>query len=131
MALMKILLDTHTFIWMDKDVAKLSPNAKSLIADRRNQLLLSVASIWEMRIKATLGKLQLRLPLAQIVSENQSLNGLVVIDIRPDHIYALEQLPAVHNDPFDRLIASVALYENIPLLTADSVFHKYPIRSIW
>ena len=128
---MKILLDTHTFVWMDKDVAKLSPNVKSLIADRRNQLLLSVASIWEMRIKATLGKLQLRLPLAQIVSENQSLNGLVVVDIRPDHIYAIEQLPAAHNDPFDRLIASVALYENIPLLTADSIFQKYPITTIW
>ncbi len=128
---MKLLLDTHTFLWMDAEPAKLSTTARSLIIDPSNTLYLSAASLWEIQIKSSLNKLQLRVPLLQMVSENEQTNGLVVLSVNPGHIYALDQLPNIHNDPFDRLIASVARSETATLLSADPVFQHYPVSLKW
>lgn len=128
---MKLLLDTHTFLWMDADPAKLSATAKSLVTDPGNDLLLSATSLWEIQIKSMLGKLQLRVPLPEMVQENEQKNGLVVLPIAADHVYYLDQLPAVHNDPFDRLIAAVACVEGATLLSADAVFQQYPVSLEW
>jgi PIN domain nuclease of toxin-antitoxin system len=128
---MKLLLDTHTFLWMDAEPSKLSATAKSLITDSGNVLYLSVASLWEIRIKSMLGKLQLRVPLPDMVHENERQNGLVVLPITSDHVFYLDQLPNVHNDPFDRLIAAVARAEGATLLSADTVFQRYPVSVVW
>ena len=128
---MKLLLDTHTFLWMDADPAKLSATAKSLITDASNDLLLSVTSLWEIQIKSMLGKLQLRVSLADMVQENEQKNGLVVLPVTGDHVYYLDQLPAVHNDPFDRLIAAAACVEAATLVSADAVFQQYPGSLEW
>ena len=131
MPTVKLLLDTHTFLWMDAAPAKLSAMAASLIVDPDNLLFVSTASLWEIQIKATLRKLQLRVPLQQIVSEQEQQNGLVVLPIIAAQIYALQQLPSVHNDPFDRLIAAVANIEGATLLSADPVFRLYPVALVW
>jgi PIN domain nuclease of toxin-antitoxin system len=128
---MKLLLDTHTFVWMDAEPAKLSKSAAALLADSQNEINLSVASLWEIQIKSMLGKVQLRHPLPQIVSENQQQNGLIVLPVTAAHVYAVDRLPPIHKDPFDRLLVAVALTEGATIVSADPVFQQYPIRVDW
>lgn len=128
---MKLLLDTHTFLWMDAEPAKLAKTAASLLIDPQNDLHLSVASLWEIQIKTMLGKLHLRIPLPQLVAENQHQNGLVVLPVTASHVYAVDQLPAIHKDPFDRLLVAVAMTERATLVSADPVFRQYPIAVEW
>ncbi len=90
---MKLLLDTHAFIWWDSDPARLSASALAALRDPANEVWLSVASVWEMVIKSQLGKLTLRLPLAEVVSQ-QASNGLRVLPVTPPHVLAVEVLPA-------------------------------------
>lgn len=87
--------------------------------------------MWEMQIKQQLGKLSLRLPLAEIVTQQQTTNGMIVLSILPLHIFALDGLPAVHKDPFDRLLVAQANSEGATLLSADAIFKSYPVRTIW
>jgi PIN domain nuclease of toxin-antitoxin system len=119
---MKLLLDTHVFLWMDGEPARLSAHAAQLLSDRSNSLHLSVVSLWEIQIKLQRGKLHLRLPLEQIVREQQVRNGLGVMPINIDHVYRVGHLGRLHNDPFDRMIAAVALHEGAVLLSADPIF---------
>ena len=98
---MRILLDTHAFIWWDTDPARLSPRAFALCMDSGNQIVLSTASLWEMAIKAHLGKLRLTKSLAQIVADQQQANRLEILPVIPIHVLELETLPTVHKDPFD------------------------------
>ncbi len=128
---MKVLLDTHTFMWWDSDPAKLSATALTLCNDPTNELLLSVTSIWEMQIKYQLGKLRLRVPLVEMVSQQQATNGLIVLPILPMHVFALEQLPTPHKDPFDRLLVAQANSEEALLVSADTIFAAYPVRIAW
>ena len=127
---MKLLLDTHAFMWMDSEPEKLSGRVQELCKDPENVLFLSAASIWEMQIKTQLGKLQLRMPLPEIIREQQE-NGVEILDIEADHIYALESLPAHHKDPFDRLLIAQAIVEEAILLTADPLIQQYPIKTEW
>lgn len=128
---MKFLLDTHTFIWWDSDPAKLSPRVISLCQDRKNILLLSVASIWEIQIKHQLGKLKLGLPLARLVKTHQQVNQVQVLSVMLEHVLALENLPSPHRDPFDRLLIAQARTEGAVLLSQDPVFEDYPVRLLW
>jgi PIN domain nuclease of toxin-antitoxin system len=128
---MKLLLDTHAFIWWDSEPGKLSPQALLLCQDRENSLLLSVASIWEMQIKLQLGKLSLKLPLAVVIEGQRQTNGVEVLPVRLEHVLALEMLPPHHKDPFDRLLIAQAQIENAVLVSGDPVFTKYPIAAIW
>jgi PIN domain nuclease of toxin-antitoxin system len=128
---MKILLDTHAFIWWDSDVSQLSPTALQLCQDPANTLLLSAASVWEMQIKQQLGKLKLKLPLREIVQTQQESNGIAVLPVQLAHVLLLEQLPLHHRDPFDRLLIAQANAEQAALLSCDSVFQKYQVNIIW
>jgi PIN domain nuclease of toxin-antitoxin system len=127
---MRLLLDTHTFIWWDSDPGKLSAAALAALSDPANELFLSVASIWEMAIKSDLGKLTLRLPLADIIA-HQRLNGIQLLSIHPAHVLGVVGLPAAHKDPFDRLLVAQAVAEGMDLVTADPVFASYPVRVFW
>src|SRR5437667_5337715 len=89
---MSLLLDTHAFIWWTISTARLSSQALSLLQDRQNELLLSLASLWEMQLKVQLGKLHFNLPLPQIIDEQQCINSLHLLPIAPEHIYALDRL---------------------------------------
>ncbi|WP_310427822.1 type II toxin-antitoxin system VapC family toxin [Chamaesiphon sp. VAR_48_metabat_135_sub] len=97
---MRILLDTHIFIWMATEPERLSPRFTESIIDRQNSLFLSLASIWEIQIKVGLGKLDLKGDLATIVDIQTKENSIQLLSIELKHIYALSNLPAHHRDPF-------------------------------
>ncbi len=124
---MKLLLDTHIFIWWADESGKPSPQALALCEDPANELVLSVASIWEMQIKRQLGKLQLTLPLRDLVAGQQATNNLAVLPVTLAHVLALESLPPRHKDPFDRLLVAQAMVEGAVLVSVDTVFAAYPV----
>lgn len=128
---MKLLLDTHAFIWWDSEPAKLSPRVLALCQDRQSVLLLSVVSIWEMQIKLQLGKLRLALPLKEIVESQQQTNNVEILPITLEHVLALEDLPVHHKDPFDRLLVAQALVEEAVLVSADPNITRYAVRVVW
>ena len=128
---MKLLLDTHTFIWWDSEPTRLSETALALCRDSANELLLSVTSLWEMQIKRQLGKLSLRLPLQDIVAHQQATNGVILLPITEEHIYRLDGLPSSHKDPFDRLLVAQANSEGAVLVSTDPIFGSYPVEVIW
>ena len=128
---MKVLLDTHAFIWLDTQPEKLSKTAMDICQDTDNQLYLSMASLWEMQIKAQLGKLKLKIPLADMLTVQQQENDLNVLNIALTHIYQLQALPLHHNDPFDRLIIAQSVLENMTLISVDEKFKAYDVSVLW
>lgn len=128
---MKLLLDTHTFIWWDSEPARLSSKALSLCQDSSNTLLFSVASAWEMQIKAQLGKLRFALPLVDIIAGQQQSSNIEVLPVSLTHVLALENLPAHHKDPFDRLLIAQAIVEDAILISQDTLFQQHPINVQW
>ena len=127
---MRLLLDTQIFIWWDSEPERLPTRLLSLCEDPTNTLLLSIASVWEMQIKSQLGKLDLDHPLGEIIEEHRHRNLLVLLPIELMHVLALQQLPFHHKDPFDRLILSQALTEELTVLSVDSMFAHYPV-TVW
>lgn len=125
--LMKLLLDSHTFIRWDNDLGRLSPRALALCQRPGNTLLLSVASVWAMQIKVQLGKLKLPSPLGQMVQNQQNINHVEVLPISVEHVLALDSLPLHYRDPFDRMIVAQANVEGAVLLSQDAVFSLYPV----
>lgn len=129
---MKILLDTHSFIWWaTNDLARFSQPALAAYHHTGNTLYLSTASIWEMQIKAQLGKLQFSPSLKAVIQQKRQVNKIKILYIQMKHIYTPEQLPFHHCDPFDRLLIAQALHENIAIVTHDSEFAKYAVNIIW
>jgi len=128
---MKLLLDTHTALWLVNDHEKLSSKAKAMLLDDANLLYISIVSAWEIAIKASIGKLPefyggTRSFLAKL--EEMPINFL---HIELDHIETLEKLPFVHRDPFDRMLVAVAKVENMTILTADENIYKYDAMTAW
>ena len=128
---MKLLLDTHVFIWWANEPEKLSPKVLSLCADAENTLIVSVASIWEMQIKTQLGKLKIALPLADLIRSQQQTNNIQILPIELEHVLELQKLPAHHNDPFDRLLIVQAKAEGAFLVSKDKAFKKYKTKLLW
>lgn len=129
---MKVILDTHSFIWFDaNNVSQLSNRAIQLLTDPLNDLILSVVVVWELVIKSQLGKLALRDTIQRIVGDQVANNSVRLLDTRLDHVYAVQGLPSVHKDPFDRLLVAQAIVEGAVLLTRDAVFSQYPIQVEW
>jgi PIN domain nuclease of toxin-antitoxin system len=127
---MKGLLDTHAFIWWDSQSSKLPVEARAFIQDPANTILLSAASIWEMVIKIQAGKIHFQTSLHTTLAQQQ-LAGLQLLSISPPHALALEQLPSLHRDPFDRLLIAQAIVEQAVLITSDSVVASYPVQVLW
>ncbi len=128
---MKYLLDTHTFIWWDSNQARLSAAALALCADKSNILWLSLVSIWELQIKIQLNKLSCRLPLADLITDQQQTNDIELLPIETTHIFALDTLPLHHKDPFDRLLIAQAQVEGATLISNDPWFDNYAIPRVW
>jgi PIN domain nuclease of toxin-antitoxin system len=128
---MKLLLDTHSFLWFVAGSDKISSTARSLIEDSDNQPLLSMASLWEMAIKVSIGRLKLSLPFEELIPEQMSLNGIEVLDIRTEHVAKVVQLPFHHRDPFDRRLIAQAKVEEIPVVGADDTFDAYTVTRMW
>ena len=125
---MKLLLDTHIFIWWVEQPEKLSLAALSALEDEANELLLIVASVWEMQIKIQLGKLKLSLPLKELINNQQETNDLMVSPVALTHVLALNSLPFHHKDPFDRLLIAQSIEEKLTIVTADSQFSAYSAK---
>jgi PIN domain nuclease of toxin-antitoxin system len=128
---MKLLLDSHAFIWWDNDLGKMSPAAVALYQDPTNTLLLSVASVWEMQIKTQTGKLKLPLALLETISNQQRTNRLQIVPVTLEHVLALETLPLHHKDPFDRILIAQARVEDAVLISHDRSIAQYPVRVLW
>lgn len=124
---MKILLDTHIFIWWNGDLERLSPPTRALCEDKSNTLILSLASVWEMQIKSQLGKLTFNQPLPKLI-ESQQNQGVELLPVTAQHIYALQHLLAHHRDPFDRILIAQAKIEKLLLVTVDPLFQQYGVE---
>lgn len=127
---MKALLDTHTFLWAIAEEERLSPRARQIYTGK-NDLWLSVASIWEIVIKVRAGKLLLPQPSGPYVVRELAKNRIEVLPVNLDHVLRFEDLPVYHRDPFDRILIAQSLEEKLPLVTADPVFNRYPVEVIW
>jgi len=127
----RLLLDTHTFLWWDADAEPLSRTARTLLENPSHELLLSVVSVWELYIKTQLGKLEPRAPIDEIVAEQIRSNHLVILPVYLEHVAALNTLPLHHRDPFDRLLIAQATTEGATLVSKDEVFKRYPVALIW
>lgn len=125
---MKLLLDTHIFIWSDGEPERIPQSQLSAMEDETNDLILSVASVWEMQIKIQIGKLNLRMPLQEIIDGYRSVNSLQLLPIEYKHVLILNQLPLHHKDPFDRLIIAQAIAEDFTLVSADPKFSAYAVK---
>lgn len=128
---MKLLLDTQVFLWMLSDAPELSSKARRLAVDSENVLYLSLASVWEMAIKLSLGKLKLAEPIQSFITEELLENDIQLLEIGFRHAARVADLPFHHRDPFDRLLISQAQVENLSILSADRVFDRYEVRRLW
>ena len=128
---MRLLLDSHTFLWFIRGDPKLSGHAREAIEDVDNERLLSTGSLWELSIKASLGKLRLNMTIAELVREHVTGNAMSLLTIRPEHLDVLVTLPFHHKDPFDRLLIAQALTEGVAILGKDRIFDAYGVERVW
>lgn len=124
------LLDTHTLLWHLTKSPKLSPTSHNIITSPEHNLFVSVATYWEMTIKASLGKLDLPVNIDILIRETEQ-DGILTLPIEPSFFAKVYDLPFHHRDPFDRMIIATAQILEIPVITKDSVFSKYEIDLVW
>lgn len=128
---MRLLLDTHTFLWWVQDSSRLSARARAAIANRDHACYCSLASVWEMAIKVSLERLELPSAVDRFVSEQLAANQFEALPVDLRHLGAVARLPYHHRDPFDRLLAAQALTEGLAIVSADPVFRKYGVKRVW
>lgn len=122
---MKLLLDTHLLLWAAGDPCRMSPVALALIEDAGNELFFSAASLWEISIKHGLGRVDFQAD-PRVLRRALLDNGYSELPIISEHAVAIEGLPPIHKDPFDRMLVAQATVEGITLLTADALLAQYP-----
>ncbi len=127
---MNVLIDTHTFLWFVNDDPQLSASAAALL-EGDNTVLLSMASLWEIAIKVSIGKLALPQPFDVFIPEQLALNDITVLPIRLADCHQVSSLPFHHRDPFDRMIIAQALVEAIPVVSVDAAFDTYAVERLW
>lgn len=126
---MNLLLDTHTLIWFLSDDFQL-PNETKKRIENAELCLVSVASLWEISIKKTIGKLDLKYQIKEFVDIVEE-SGIAFLPITKDHVMVNQSLQFYHRDPFDRMIIAQALSENLVIVTRDSEFDKYEVPIFW
>ena len=127
---MKVLLDTHVWLWWVATPEKLGERTIAMIADSRNTILLSAASSWEIAIKHRLGKLTLPEPPHSFVPSRMARDGIAALPISHPHALEVSKLPLHHRDPFDRMLIAQARVEGVPLLSADSALEPYSFERL-
>lgn len=128
---MRLLLDTQAFLWMIRGASELSPAAKRTMLDPGNDLYLSIASVWEIAIKSSIGKLKLAQPVEIFVPAELQANDIQQLEISFRHVARVARLPFHHRDPFDRILVCQAETEGLALLSADPVFDRYNVQRVW
>jgi PIN domain nuclease of toxin-antitoxin system len=127
----RVLLDTHSFLWFVTEDPKLSAVAQRVIAEGGNEPILSVACVWEIAIKVSIGRLPIPAPLDSFIPEQLRINRISLLPIELKHLFEVTRIPLHHRDPFDRMIIAQAIVEGLPVLSADPAFDKYPIQRLW
>lgn len=127
---MRLLLDTHVFIWSFSNPKRLKVDVARELKSSLNDLFVSVASIWEIQIKLKLGKMKLDASLQTIVYEQEN-NGIQILNIDQRHALFIENLPLYHKDPFDRMLISQAMVEDMTIVTVDKRFSDYDVKVLW
>jgi PIN domain nuclease of toxin-antitoxin system len=128
---MRLLLDTHAFLWFVLNDSQLSGSARSHIADPGNSILVSPASYWETAIKISIGKYKLAADFRTFMEGQLAANHFTVLPVEVRHAAVLTNLPFHHRDPFDRLLIAQAIVEQIPIVSADAAFDAYPVTRLW
>lgn len=128
---MRLLLDTHAFLWWIGDDPRLPAKARKLIAGERNEVFLSVASAWELAIKTRIGRLRLTEDLEGFVTKHVAINGFEVLPVHLLHALHVSTLPDHHGDPFDRILVAQAQVENLVLVSGDEQIARYPVTVAW
>jgi len=128
---MNVLLDTHAFLWFVQDDLKLSNAARALIESGETRPFLSIASLWEIAIKMSLGKLELTQPYEEFIPQQLAANGIGILNITIEHTAAVASLPFHSRDPFDRLLVVQSKIEEMTLVSADSAFDIYDVKRVW
>lgn len=128
---MRLLLDTHTFLWFVLGDAQLSTGARALIEDLGHEKLISPAVYWEIAIKISIGRYTLAEPYEAFMDRGINQNGSVIWPIEPRHTAVLTTLPFHHRDPFDRLLVAQAIAEQIPIVSGDPIFDAYGVQRRW
>jgi PIN domain nuclease of toxin-antitoxin system len=126
---MRILIDTQSFIWFFEDNPRL-PNSMRLFMEKKHNLVVSIASFWEITIKTSLKKLTIPEGVVNLM-DRALAKGFKILPIEREHLVILSTLELIHRDPFDRIIISQAIAENMPLVSSDNIFKQYPINYIW
>jgi PIN domain nuclease of toxin-antitoxin system len=128
---MKLLLDTHAFLWFVWNHKNLSGIARTLMIDPRNEIYLSTASHWEIAIKSSTGKLTLTAPFRDFIEQSMAKNQFNPLTIEIAHSAVVWQMPFHHRDPFDRMLIAQALVEQMPIVSADPAFDAYGVQRLW
>ena len=128
---MKVLLDTHAFLWFINGSDRLSLRARETIEEPSNHRYLSIASLWEISIKISLDRLKIEMSLRDLVERQVVDNDIQILHINSHHLERLSQLQFYHKDPFDRLIISQGLVEEISIITKDTLFFQYSVSTLW
>jgi PIN domain nuclease of toxin-antitoxin system len=127
----RLLLDTHAFLWFITDDPKLSAPARELIADPNNEVLISPVSYWETAIKVSIGKYPLSTPYETFITHGIDGNGFKILPIEPGHATILATMPFHHRDPFDRMLVAQAQVEKISVVSNDAVLDLYGVSRLW
>jgi PIN domain nuclease of toxin-antitoxin system len=127
----RLLLDTHTFLWFVTDDPLLSAAALALIVDPINEIVLSPASYWEVAIKVSIGKYPMTVPFDRFFTEGVVGNDISILPLEIRHAAVLSSLPMHHKDPFDRMIIAQAIVEQVPIVSIDEALDAYGITRIW
>lgn len=128
---MKLLLDTHTLIWWDREPELIPDQTLALMQQDDTQLVISIVSLWEIQIKTQIGKFNLQTSLAEMVAQQQAENGIILLPITLPHILELDNLPQHHKDPFDRLLIAQCRTEAATLVSCDGIFKQYDCPLLW
>lgn len=129
--MLRILLDTHSFLWFITGDPKLSASAQRIIATGSNKLFLSIASVWEIAIKVSIGRLPIPEQLDTFIPAQLRINRIELLPIELRHTFEVARLPLHHRDPFDRLLIVQAITDGFPIVSADSAFDSYPVQRLW
>jgi len=124
---MQLLIDTHILIWFLEGNNLLLKPRRQIIADSNNSVLVSIASLWEIAIKISIGKLTLNKPLTDVIKQI-AVDNIETLPISAEHTLQVSTLPFHHRDPFDRIIIAQAQVENLPIMTDDGEFGNYGIK---
>ncbi len=128
---MKLLLDTCTFLWLATDDRALSAEARAVFENEENEAYLSAVSAWEIAVKNLLGGLKLSEPPEQFVPKYRKAHRIESLSLDEETVLQLRTLPAVHRDPFDRMLICQAINEGMAILTPDESIRGYPVKTIW